>query len=80
MVATFFACGPDPEHVCDSDGLWVTLYTECRKCGGTGTCSPHGGVLNCKRCKATGMREAGGSVSCSVCRMSAFDRSFWEGP
>jgi DnaJ-class molecular chaperone len=77
---TIFACGPDPNHKCDDDGPEAKIMSECRKCEGTGTVSPHGGILNCPKCKGSGLRESGSSVSCSVCGMSAYDRSFWEDP
>ena len=77
---TVFACGPPTDHKCDHEGPEAKIMSECRLCGGTGTCSPHGGVLNCPKCKGTGQRESGSSSSWSVCGMSAFDRSWWEGP
>lgn len=74
---TIFQCGPPTNHECDDDGPTSPILMECRKCVGTGTVSPHGGVLNCPYCHATGMRNAGESSSCSQCGSSSFDRSWW---
>jgi len=42
---TIFICGPASNHKCDDDGPEAKIMSPCRLCDGTGTYSPHGGVL-----------------------------------
>lgn len=61
---TVFMCGPPKDHKCDDNGPF--LY------GGDGV------EITTDRSKA-GKGYSWGSVSCSVCGMTAMDRSTWEG-
>lgn len=64
---TVHVCGPNRNHTCDSDGPWLH-YLEDGTIKKGNYLSPY----DQERC-------TGGSASCSVCGMSAMNRSLWGG-
>lgn len=64
-----FMCGAPKDHKCDDNGPEL--------CGGTDAKgnSWQGPPNEENRCRANW-----GSVSCSVCGMTAMERSMWDGP
>ena len=65
-----FLCGPPKDHQCDANG--PTL------CGGTNEDGTH--WQGSDQIEDNRRRASWGSVSCSVCGMTAMERSMWEGP
>lgn len=61
-----FQCGPPKDHKCDDNGGFVYGLRD-----GTVTDDE-------KRARNEGCTW--GSATCSVCGMTAMDRSMWEGP
>ena len=64
-----FLCGPPKDHKCDTDGPEM--------CGGE---TPDGNLWQEVANKENRKKARWGSVSCSLCGMTAMERSMWEGP
>lgn len=64
-----FLCGPPKGHKCDADGPAVV--------GGE---NPDGSHWQGEDTEENRKRASWASVSCSVCGMTAIERSMWDGP
>ena len=65
---TVFMCGPPKDHKCDAEGPTILGGVRDGQVW-TGPDTP----LNRRNC-------TWGSVSCSICGMTAMEKSMWEGP
>lgn len=63
---TVFTCGTPKDHKCDDDGPFIYQLNS--------------GEITDDEKKARTKGCSWGSTTCSVCGMSAMERSLWEGP